>query len=216
MLAYHNKPELKDEYLARLAAHAAADEIIKGQYWEDGKGCAVGCTIHGSDHSRYETELGIPQVLARLEDCIFEGLPNGEAKKFPRQFLAAIRPGADISKVGIQFMISVQRRNLKRLDQQAHPDVAAAIKGSMKVLRDWLHGRLSESAARSAESAAESAARSAESAARSAESAAWSAAWSAESAESAAWSAARSAESAARSAEYTWMAKTLIRHLKAA
>jgi len=44
MIAFHGKPEIKEQYLARVRAHAAADEIIHGKYWEGGKGCAIGCT----------------------------------------------------------------------------------------------------------------------------------------------------------------------------
>jgi len=84
--------------------HKEADEIIHGKYWEDGKGCAVGCTIHSSDHSAYETELGIPQAIARLEDSIFEGLSNGDAKLFPEQFLTAINVGADLTGVADRFL----------------------------------------------------------------------------------------------------------------
>lgn len=46
LIAFHGKQSIKDEYLARVRAHKAADEIIKGVYWEKGKGCAVGCTVH--------------------------------------------------------------------------------------------------------------------------------------------------------------------------
>ena len=83
MKAFHNDEKIKKKYLSRLRAHQKADEIVKGFYWEMGKGCAVGCTIHSSDHGAYETELGIPRWLAKLEDRIFEGLPNGRAKKWP-------------------------------------------------------------------------------------------------------------------------------------
>lgn len=72
LIAFHGKKEIKDKYVAKLLAHEKADEIKKGYYWENGKGCAVGCTIEGSDHSKYETELGLPEWLARLEDTIFE------------------------------------------------------------------------------------------------------------------------------------------------
>ncbi len=44
--AFHNNPKVKSKYLARVKAHEKADEIIKGTYWQGGKGCAVGCTIH--------------------------------------------------------------------------------------------------------------------------------------------------------------------------
>ena len=101
--AFHNKPTIKRTYLARVKAHAKADEIIHGTYWEDGKGCAVGCTIHGSDHGKYETELGIPRILAKLEDVLFERMGNGHAKEFPLQFLSAIKVGADLSMVWPRF-----------------------------------------------------------------------------------------------------------------
>src|SRR5579863_6488477 len=100
MLAYHNDQAIKDAILARLAAHAMADEFVKGQYWENGKGCAVGCTIHSSNYSEYEHRFGIPQMLAHLEDCIFEGLPNGNAKAWPLRFMSAIEPGRDLSLIG--------------------------------------------------------------------------------------------------------------------
>jgi len=105
MKAFHNDPLTKEEYTNRLKDHYAADEIIQGTYWEKGKGCAVGCTVHSSNHLAFETELGIPQVLARLEDSIFEGLPNKLAKEFPLQFLSAITVGADLLKVWNYFAI---------------------------------------------------------------------------------------------------------------
>ena len=105
MLAFHNKDEIKTEYLARVRAHEVADEIIHGKYWENGKGCAVGCTIHSDQHSAYETELGIPLILARLEDRIFEGMANGYSKQFPARFLSAIAVGADLSMVWPRFAV---------------------------------------------------------------------------------------------------------------
>jgi hypothetical protein len=104
MLAFHGKQEIKDKYIARVKSHYKADEIIKGKYWENGKGCAIGCTIHGSSHSAYEKELGISRIIARLEDGIFQALPNDVAKKFPLRFLNAIKVGADLSGVFNKFM----------------------------------------------------------------------------------------------------------------
>ena len=103
LLAFHNDPKVKRTYLARVRAHAKADEIIHGTYWEHGKGCAVGCTIHSHLHENYEDELGIPRILARLEDRLFEGMTNGHAKEFPARFLKAIPVGADLSNVWNQF-----------------------------------------------------------------------------------------------------------------
>ena len=104
MLAYHSDPRIKTRYLKRVRQHAKMDEIVKDRYWENGKGCAVGCTIHGSDHTAYERELGIPATIAYLEDTIFENLPNGKALAWPARFLSAIRPGADLGLVTARFM----------------------------------------------------------------------------------------------------------------
>lgn len=108
MLAFHNDPKIKEKYLLRVQAHRLADEIIKGQYWnkdEDGifRGCAVGCTLHSNDHGAYESELGIPRILARLEDGIFENLSVDRAKIWPEEFLSAIKVGSDLSDVWPQF-----------------------------------------------------------------------------------------------------------------
>ena len=246
MTAFHGRQEIKDKYLARVAAHRAADQMIHGVGWDNGKGCAVGCTLEAYDHARYESELGIPRMLAHLEDCIFEGLENGEAQAWPERFLAAIRPGADLSLVGWKFLAWLVPLTLERY---ATKDVAVASEATVSILASLSRGEeISASAARSAAewsaasaaSAAErSAARSAEfaasaarSVARSAEfaaSAAWSAArpaaewsaaeWSAASARSAefaAWSAASAAWSAARPAAYKEMADKLINLLEAA
>ncbi len=98
--AYHGKPKIRDKYLRRVRAHRKADQIVQGYgYWSDGKGCAVGCTIHGESHAAYETELGIPQIVARLEDRIFEGLPKLKARDWPVRFLASIKCGADLSMI---------------------------------------------------------------------------------------------------------------------
>jgi hypothetical protein len=105
MKAYHGELSIKKKYLARVRAHRKADQLLQGfGYWQDGKGCAVGCTIHGRDHSAYETELGIPRMVARLEDGIFEGLPKSEVQLWPERFLDGIVPGQDLAQVGDRFL----------------------------------------------------------------------------------------------------------------
>jgi hypothetical protein len=187
MYAFHGDPNIKAKYLERVQLHAAADEIIHGKYWEDGKGCAVGCTIHGNSHAKYETELGIPQVLARLEDTLFEGQTNGHAKEFPARFLTAAKVGADLSRVQWQFLYWILTEELAGRD---HPLVRDTIAQCANVIAPLTKGELFDA------SAAWSAARSAASAAESA-------------AESAAWS-------AARSAAYHRMAEKLLDLMEAA
>jgi hypothetical protein len=117
--AFHGKQEIKDKFIARLKEHYMLDEIIKGLYWEKGRGCAVGCTIHSGNHKNYETELGIYENIARLEDLIFEELPLKEAKKFPLQFVEAIPVGADTSKVIDKFLIKLLGRSILLCDEDS-------------------------------------------------------------------------------------------------
>lgn len=201
MIAYHNDPTIKKNILKQLRAHAKADEIVKGRYWEDGKGCAVGCTIHSNDHHAYEARFGIPEVLARVEDAIFEGLPNDRARGWPVAFMSAIVPGTDLSRVHwafLHWLLTTEAVN----PGINHPLVRDTVKQCADLLEDFSRGgkKTPSAASNAAWSVKESAAASAEASA--AAKAAWDAASNA--ATEAGWrmsvSAKRSAESAARSA----------------
>jgi hypothetical protein len=135
MLAFFNDETIKAKYLTRVRDHQKADEIIKGKYWEKGKGCAVGCTIHGSDHSAYERELGIPTWLAKLEDRIFEGLPIARAKEWPAEFLSAITPGTDLEQIKIPFLIFIVESARENFDHKKYPKQLKAIDGVLVELR---------------------------------------------------------------------------------
>ena len=156
LLAWHGDATLKKATVAEMAAHRKADNLRKGFYWEGGKGCAVGCLIHSGDHSKYEPRFGIPQALARLEDTIFENLPNGDAMEWPERFLQAAKPGADLSLVQWQFLEFVVDEALSR---KGAASVRDACQPALEVVRARARGEeVSESAAWSAESAARSAA----------------------------------------------------------
>ena len=119
-LAYNSDPTLKIAMLEIVAAHEAADEIVQGTYFDETgpklRACAVGCTLHSyavatktagfeySQHAIYDEILGKGgRTLAHLEDRIFEGLPVDACATWPRRFLEAIRPGADLSLVWAKF-----------------------------------------------------------------------------------------------------------------
>ena len=201
LIAYHNDPAIKVAILAQLEAHRAADDIVHGQYWKAGKGCAVGCTIHSGQHAEYEIRFGIPVALAHLEDAIFESLPNESSVEWPIRFMSAIQPGADLTDIPRQFLhwlLTTESVN----PGITHPLVRDAVAECAELLASPAVWSAAENAAWSAESAAWHAAyyaaESAQSAAESARSAARSGAWSA--AGSVAWSARSAAQSAARSA----------------
>jgi hypothetical protein len=173
MLAFHGQSELKTQVLALLAEHREADRLVKGHYWECGKGCAVGCTLesirrirgdaeiaHG-DHSAYEEYLGVPRALARLEDGLFENLPNGTAQGWPERFTSAIRPGADLSMVVPKFLHwllsdpegGVQRAVKDRPKQKAAINAVAALyarwieQGTKPSVTEWREARRAADAA---------------------------------------------------------------------
>jgi hypothetical protein len=183
MLAYRSDPAIKSAILADLDRHRIANAFVQSYgYWENGRGCAVGCTIHSDDHLEYEFRFGIPAILARLEDCIFEGLPIDLARQWPMRFMDAIIPGADLSLVGWQFLhwLLTDASINPGID---HPTVRDAVRQCAAVLEsaargatiDWTTAR---TAALRAEVAARSASGAARCAANSADQSAWSAAWS--------------------------------------
>ena len=218
MKAFHNDKKVKEKYLARVIAHQNADNLIRGRGWQNGKGCAVGCTLEAYNHARYEAELGIPEWLARVEDSLFEGMSEAKSHTWPEKFLEAIPIGADLEPVKVQFIVMLLKYTLKSMDAAKYdenkwPQVKRAIEQSKSAVKQMIAAQESgdnktiEAAWSAAWSAAESAA---------------SAAWSAASAASAAWSAAsaaRSAASAARSAAsaaYDYYADELLKMLKKA
>jgi hypothetical protein len=117
MLAFNGDHKLKAGLIKEVQMHRQADRLLHGTYGESGNGfhggCAVGCSIESyrklsgkklrrDRHEVYE-EFGIPRLLAKLEDGIFEGLPRAYAQEWPEKFFQAIQPGADLSGVWSQF-----------------------------------------------------------------------------------------------------------------
>jgi hypothetical protein len=155
LVAFHGKEETKQFYVARVQGPYDADEIVKGigVLWEGGRGSAVGCTLHGRGYEYYETELGIPQVLGRVEDVIFSGLPKGDPRKlWPLRFLKAIRPGQDLSLVGWKFFHWLQTNDLETAkENKVRAEVIAALKQCADVLVPLTEGRpVDQSGAKSA------------------------------------------------------------------
>lgn len=138
MLAYFNDQQIKANILAQLERHRGADELVQGQYWENGKGCAVGCTIHSENHAEYETRFGIPRILAHLEDRIFEGLSDAQAQEWPILFMDAIQPGADLSMVWPRFAHWLCAEFLPPLTKNANAQMA--IKGVADLFFRWVGG----------------------------------------------------------------------------
>ena len=191
MLAFHSEPSLKSAVMDRLREHRRLDQIVQGVYFENGKGCHLGCLTHfeSNTHDAAARLFGIEPRIGYWLEAVFEGLPKGDCERWVLESTEAIPCGADLSLchhhlsawlLGESGFLKIVDENRDAIEQVRGLHVRAA-SGEVITADEWSAARsAAESAARSAAwSAARSAARSA------AESAAESAAWSA--AESAAW-----------------------------
>jgi hypothetical protein len=127
MEAFHNKQEIKNKYIQRMKNHIASDELVRGLTFENGKGCAVGCTLNKYNHEAYETELGIPRWLAKLEDTLFENMNLEKSKTFPLLFLESINIGANLDNIKTPFLIYILESILNKLDHNRFSNVLQSI-----------------------------------------------------------------------------------------
>lgn len=137
LLAFHGDKAVQQKYIDRIRTHRKAEDLVQG----DAKRCAIGCTLDGKyDHLAYETELGIPERLAQLEDSIFEGLAKDEAMEWPERFLSAIHPGADLSMVWPKFALMLLTDEKIGCIQYAGDKwgVKEAVEGVADLYREWI------------------------------------------------------------------------------
>jgi len=101
-----------DQLRQQVAAHVAADSIAQGVYWDEGskRGCFIGCLAHSDDPGINEQIYGLPVIVQRIAESIFEALPDDEAKAFFAALPDAVGcDGKDLSKVGWQFLAAELR-----------------------------------------------------------------------------------------------------------
>ena len=101
-----------DKLRSEVAAHVAADSVVQGNYWdaENHKGCFIGCLAKGNYPTISEAEYGLPVMVQRIAESIFEGLAPDEAKAFFAALPDAVScDGKDLSKVGWQFLAAELR-----------------------------------------------------------------------------------------------------------
>ena len=92
LLSYNNDTKLKKNLIREMQKHRKADQFVKGTYGKDNglfKGCSVGCAVHSlnrikkttiayNDHLELSKAMGCPEWLWRLNDTLFENLPNAK------------------------------------------------------------------------------------------------------------------------------------------
>jgi hypothetical protein len=123
MQAFHADPAIKQEYLARLQAHAQAGEIInRANVWHGGKGGPVACMIHDTDLSAWQQRTGIPKALGSALDSAASYLDEPEqAARFVLEWVEAVEPGQDLRCVApalIEWLLSDSEQGIHRLAEQ--------------------------------------------------------------------------------------------------
>lgn len=109
-----------DQLRQEVTAHVAPDTIIQRGYWDDDtkSGCFIGCLAKCDDPAINEVTYGLPVMVQRIAESIFEGLPADDAKAFFAALPEAINcDGKDLTKVGWQFLAAELRSLPKCTDQ---------------------------------------------------------------------------------------------------
>ena len=104
-------------------AHQQADEYRSGHYDWNGGACAVGCTIRDAqalglvpatvlphDHAALAACTNIPEMVWRLVDHTFEGLPKDYQAGWPPRFFRAVRAGSDYTNLPARIMARCARK----------------------------------------------------------------------------------------------------------
>ena len=130
-----------DKLRREVAAHVAADTIVQRIYWDEEthRGCFIGCLAHDDDPAANEAEYGLPIMLQRIAENIFEGLPATDAKAFFAALPDAVGcDGKDLSRVGWQFL-AAELRSLppQPADNQAVIDPVIAGMERLANGQDW-------------------------------------------------------------------------------
>lgn len=124
------------------------------------------CTLEKYEHEAYEKELGIPRILARLEDGIFEKLPQENAMAWPEKFLDCIPVGVDLSLVWPKFAVWLLADSESGIIKYAKNEKTKAsilrvsdlyqsqIDGHIVSVEDWRRSRASASASAASYAAA--------------------------------------------------------------
>jgi hypothetical protein len=211
MIVLQENPHLAGLVRERLERHYAADEIIKGVYWQEGKGCAVGCITESNEpySSPIWNDIGIGLFLPKLCDTIFEGLPDKLAKEFPIRFWTAIESakGKDLGLVHWKFLHWLLSDELRQYhDHEIVGESIVDVMNGIELLaigKSWANA-VAYAAANAAYAAARAAARAARAsnAARAAARAAANAAYAAANAANAVANAVANAASAANAVAY--------------
>jgi len=140
-----------DQLRIEVRDHLAADALVRGNYWANGKGCFIGCLTHSNDPKIAFERFGLPEPVMRIAENIFESLPDEEGRAFFAALPDAVeRDGKDLSRVHWAFL-AAELRSLPPQSADVQAVIDPVIQG-MDVLASG--GAWGKDAARAARAAA--------------------------------------------------------------
>lgn len=165
-----------DKLRQEVAAHVAADQVVQGAYWTGSRGCFIGCLAHSNDPLITEEKYGLPIMVQRIAEAVFERLPARNAIAFFAAFPDAVEcDGKDLSRVGWRFL-DAELRNLPPQSGEIQAVIDPVIAGIELLAQNKAWDRAAAlAAANAARVAADAARAAADAAVAAADAAAWTA-----------------------------------------
>jgi len=110
--AFHNDPTIKDKMLRSAIAHRRGDTFVQGlgEYFEEGKGCHLGCAVmsvtgkRGNWHRQFSDLVNCHPEISNLQEYFFESLPMQKDRLWSESVIDAMPVGADLDRGYWSFM----------------------------------------------------------------------------------------------------------------
>lgn len=103
ILSYHDNETTKAEHVMLAMFHRESDRLRSGSYGDAvaGTGCSVGCLamdrgLRRDDHAGLAAAVGLPEWFVRLQDSVFEGLPDFAKADWHVALAEAVPVGLDL------------------------------------------------------------------------------------------------------------------------
>lgn len=124
---------------AEIALHLDQDRLIRGTYWDGGKGCFIGCLTHSNDPRKAEARFGLTVPIMRIAENIFEAMPDEDGRAFFAAFGDAVgEDGKDLSRVHWAWLAAELRAlPVATTEVQAVIDPVIAGLGLLAAGKDW-------------------------------------------------------------------------------
>ena len=148
---------------AEVAAHIAADALVRGSYWKPsenavgGQGCFISCLTHSDDPTPAFERFGLPVAVLRIAENIYEDLPDDEGTAFFAALPDAVGcDGKDLSRVHWGFL-AAELRALPQTTDAAQAVIDPVIDGMDLFFsgQQWPDARAAADAADAAYAAAD-------------------------------------------------------------